>query len=86
MNKESFKEETFITTKDNPYNFFTQFEEWLSFDTIHGYYTLELVGRTVHTSDELSELDQQEDFNYAFDKIIAWHGDLYKKIHKSSLN
>lgn len=83
MIKESLNDETFITTKDNPYNYFTQFEEWLNYDNLHGYHTLELVGRTVHTSYDLSEADQKEDFESAFNKIIEWHGNLYKKVRSS---
>ena len=83
MKNESFNEETFITTKDNPYNYFTQFEEWFNYDLLHGYHTLELGARTVHTSDELSEADQTIDFDNAFDKIIEWHGNLYKKTRRS---
>ena len=82
MNKESFNDESFITTKDNPFDYFTQFDQWQNYDMLNGYHTLELVARTVATSGELSEADQKEDFDYAFDKIVEWRGDLYKKVHR----
>lgn len=79
-------DEYFITTKDNPFDYFVQFDEWLNYDRAMGYYTLELIGRTVHTSIELSEEDQQKDFDLAIEKILKWHGDFYKKIYKSKSN
>ncbi len=36
-----------LTTMDNPYNPFTQFKEWLSYDIQMGYFTCELLARTV---------------------------------------
>ena len=73
--------EGFITTIDNPFDQFTQFDEWLTFDRAMGYYTLELVARTAMLSDDLSEKDQNDEFENAFDKIIEWNGGLYKKVY-----
>ena len=72
---------SFITTKDNPYDYFIQFDEWLNFDRAMGYFTLELVARTVMLSENLSKQDQNKEIENAFDKIIKWHGDLYKRIY-----
>lgn len=74
--------ESFITTFDNPYNYFTQFDEWLAFDRNHGYYTLEYVARLCKTSDELGEEQQRKDLEDAFDSIIRWNGEMYKKVYK----
>ena len=74
----------FITTVDNPFDYFTQFDEWLNFDRLKGYYTLELVARTVMTSDVLSEQDQNDEIENAFDKIIKWHNGVYKKVYPKS--
>lgn len=74
--------ESFITTKDNPFDYFKQFDQWFDYDQLMGYHTLELVARTIVTSDELSESDQKKAFDDAFKKIIEWHGDLYKIVHK----
>jgi hypothetical protein len=51
-------EQYMVTTTDNPYDPFTQFEQWYQFDTSAGYHTLSFLGRIVRTSDDLSELDQ----------------------------
>jgi predicted NAD/FAD-dependent oxidoreductase len=59
-----------LTTIDNPYDPFTQFDEWIAFDHRAGHYTLEFLGRVVHTSSELSEADQDEAVEDAIDEIV----------------
>ncbi len=76
-------EEVFITTFDNPYDYFTQFDEWLAFDRINGYYTLEYLARIVKDAPDLSEVEEKEEIESAIDKIIEWNGSLYKKIRRS---
>ena len=78
------KQQTFITTFDNPFDYFKQFDEWLNFDRAMGYNTLEMLARTCKTSYELSEADQDADFEDAFDRIIEWHEGIYKKIYGNS--
>lgn len=60
-----------LTTIDNPYNPFTQYDEWMTFDESMGYYTNGLLARIVITSDELSEADQVLALNQAIDEIIS---------------
>ena len=43
-----------LTTIDNPYNPFTQWDEWLKFDRDQGYYTNEYLASTVPDDDSLS--------------------------------
>ena len=50
--------ENMLTTVDNPFSPFTQYDEWLVFDTRMGYHTNALLARIVVSSDELSEADQ----------------------------
>lgn len=63
--------EHMLTTVDNPYNPFTQWDEWLQFDERSGYYTLPLLGRVVITSNELSELDQAQAIEMAMQEIVS---------------
>lgn len=51
--------EYMLTTTDNPYNPFTEFDEWFALDTYKGYNTCAYLARVVRTSEELSEEDQQ---------------------------
>ena len=39
-----------ITTIDNPFNPFTQYDEWLAFDEQMGYYTNNYLARIANTS------------------------------------
>lgn len=48
-----------ITTVDNPFDPFTQFDEWFAWDEAAGYHTSSLLARVVRTSDALSEADQE---------------------------
>lgn len=62
--------EHMLTTVDNPYNPFTQWDEWLAFDESHGYYTSQFLARIVRTSDELSEADQDLAIEQAIQEIV----------------
>lgn len=64
-------EECMLTTFDNPYSPFDQFEEWLQFDNLHDYGTCEFLARFCFTSDELSEKENAEVMEQAIDDIIA---------------
>jgi len=46
--------EVMLTTIDNPFNPFTQWESWLRFDRDNGYYTNEYLARVSGTSELLS--------------------------------
>lgn len=74
----------FITTSDNPYDYFTQFDEWLAFDRQMGYFTCEYLARLVHLSHDLSEKQERFEIENAIDSIIEWNGDLYKKVYSSN--
>ena len=77
------KREVFITTSDNPYNYFTQFKQWLDYDRTMGYYTLEYLGRIVKLAPDLSDEDEQLEIEDAINKIIEWNGSMYKKVYSS---
>ncbi len=62
--------EHMLTTVDNPFDPFTQFDEWYSFDVASGYNTSALLARVVVTSDELSEADQSRAIESAIDEIV----------------
>lgn len=62
--------EHMLTTVDNPYDPFTEFDQWRNFDESSGYHTLPLLGRVVITSDDLSEADQSFAIEEAIDEIV----------------
>lgn len=65
------KEESLLTTKDNPFNPFTEFKDWYTFDVSKGYHTVNLLARIAKSSDELSDADQVLAFDSAIQSILA---------------
>ena len=62
--------ETMLTTIDNPYNPFKQWDQWLAFDEQKGYYTCNYLARIATNSDSLSEVENAEIIDAAMDDII----------------
>lgn len=74
-----------LTTVDNPYDPFTQFNEWFAFDTREGYHTSSFLARIVRTSDSLSEADQNLALEEAINEIVKENvNGLYKKVSSSA--
>lgn len=70
-----------LTTLDNPFDPGTRFEEWDQFDKAHGYHTMAYLARIVHSSDDLSESDQDQALEDAIDEIIRLNVlGIYKKV------
>lgn len=59
-----------LTTTDNPFDPFTQFDEWNAFDQSHGYNSINLLARVVRTSNNLSDADQELAMEDAIDQIV----------------
>lgn len=59
-----------LTTVDNPFDPFTEFDPWHLWDTTHGYYTSDYLARIVKTSDGMSEADQDLALEQAIDEIV----------------
>lgn len=77
-------EPTMITTLDNPYNPFTQFDEWYAFDEAKGYHTCSYLARIAKTSNELSEKENLIEQEKAIDEIISLNLlGIYKKVKES---
>lgn len=73
--------ENMLTTTDNPFDPFTQFDEWRVYDDVLGYGTLAYLARIVRTSDALSDADQSLAIEQAIDEIVEENVlGLYKKV------
>ena len=59
-----------LTTVDNPYNPFTQWDDWLAYDTNAGHNTCGLLARITKFSEELSEADQEVAIDDAIQEIL----------------
>ena len=74
-----------LTTSDNPYNPFTNWDEWLAFDLSRGYNTCGYLARIASSSSEMSENDQNEAIKAAIDEICRLNiNGLYKKVVKDA--
>ena len=73
-----------LTTFDNPYSPFDQFEDWLQFDNLHDYGTCEFLARFCFTSDSLSEYENSRIIEDAIDDIIKHDPrKIYVKVYES---
>lgn len=59
-----------LTTTDNPYDPFDDFDRWLAFDTEKGYNTCGLVARISKSSSEFSDSMQVDEIEKAIDDFI----------------
>lgn len=77
---------TALTTTDNPFDPFTQFDSWYKFDMEKGYNTSGLLARFARTSDESSDFDNAQAIEEAIDTILwVFKGsNLFKKIEMTS--
>lgn len=75
--------EVMLTTVDNPYDPFTQFDEWNQFDEDHGYYSCAYLARITKSSESLSEADEALAIEEAIDEIIKLNVlGIYRKVIK----
>ena len=75
-------QEFMITTVDNPYDPFTEFESWYAFDEQTGYHTNGLLARLALTSNELSDEENELAIDHAVEDIFNLFPGLYKKVYK----
>ena len=59
-----------LTTVDNPFNPFTDYDRWDAYDQGEGYYTSAFLARITITSSDLSEADQDVAIENAIDEIV----------------
>lgn len=76
-------DEYMVTIKGNPYNYYTEFDQWYRWDTINGYHTLSYLARVTRTSDALSPQLQEAAITEAIDEILMENiGGIYEKVEE----
>lgn len=74
-----------LSTVDNPYNPFDDFDDWLRFDIDKGYNSCSYLDRIARTSDQLSEQENYKEIERAIDEIIKYDFmNIYKKVKQDS--
>lgn len=77
--------ECMLTTVDNPFDPFTQFDSWFLFDVEKGYNSCAYLDRIAKTSDQLSDKENEEEIERAIDEIIKYDFmNIYKKVKKEA--
>ena len=74
-----------LTTIDNPFDPFTQFDDWFLFDTEKGYNSCSRLDRITRITDEMSEAEVNGEVERAIDEIIKYDFmNIYKKVTKNN--
>ena len=73
--------QTTVTTTDNPFNPFIDFDSWFMFDIEKGYYTSSKLARLTNLTDDMTEKEENEEVERAVDRLIEIDPlDIYIKV------
>lgn len=59
-----------LSTTDNPFDPFDEFDAWYKFDVLHGYNSCSYLAKIAKTTDELPENLAQIEIERAIDEIV----------------
>lgn len=62
--------ELMVTTEDNPYDPFDEFDSWQRFDEENNYFTMNYIARIANTSHELTRAQMNTALNDAMKEIV----------------
>ena len=75
-----------LTTFDNPFNPFENFDEWFAFDIQHGYNTCGKLMRIANVENNMSEVEYNNEIERAIDEIIQYDFvELYRKVYNTAV-
>lgn len=70
-----------ITTIDNPFDPFEDFDNWFLFDCEKGYYTCSRLARIANVEENMTEEQEDQEIERATDRLIQLDPlDIYKKL------
>ena len=74
-----------LSTFDNPYNPFNEFDKWLSYDNEKGYGSSQYLARIAKTSSQLTEEENNAEIERAINEILKYDFlNLYTKVVDNS--
>lgn len=78
------KTEIMLTTKDNPYDPFEQFDQWFAFDCEKQYFTCSFVERVAqqNNSNDLSTKLTEAQFDEAIKQIVYYQPEIYSIVSR----
>ena len=72
-----------LSTIDNPFNPFDDFDSWFHYDIEKGYNSCSYLSRIARTCDEFSDRENEMEIERAIDEIIKYDFmDVYVKVSK----
>lgn len=85
-NNETVKRyESMLTHVDNPFDYFTQREEWRMCDIANEYYCCERLARIAKTTEDMTQKEEDEEIERAIDEIIFYDPiGIYKKVKRET--
>ena len=83
MNDTNNSDTFLITTIDNPFNPFTQPDEWYSFDKTYGYNTYQNVVSLGSFTNDMTADEEKEEYIKAMEKLLKLHP-MYIKVFENS--
>ncbi len=76
-----------LTTIDNPFNPFTQWDDWNRFDEDHKYYSCSYLARIAKTSDDLPDEANEKAIADAIDEIVRFNiNGMYRKVFEKKIS
>jgi hypothetical protein len=70
-----------LTTVDNPFDPYENFDSWFLYDSQKGYNSCAYLSRVAHTSDQLSDYENDREIERAIDEIVKYDFmNLYRKV------
>lgn len=80
------QQQSMLTTIDNPFDPFEQFDSWFLFDVEKGYNSCAYLGRIAKTSEQLSNEENDKEVERAIDEIIKYDFmNVYRKVTKPTI-
>lgn len=77
--------EVALTTIDNPFDPFEEFENWFKFDIQKSYNSCSYLARIARVSDAMTEEERNQELERAIDEIIKYDFlNIYKKVVRES--
>lgn len=76
-----------LSTKDNPYDPFTNYDLWFAYDENNGYHSCAFLDRVANTSDSMTDAEEHFEINRAIDEIITLDPtDMFIRVEKGNFH
>jgi hypothetical protein len=77
-------EDYMLTTVDNPFDPFTQYDQWYWWDFYAGYHTPGALARIANVTEDMSDVDVRWIINKAIDEIVEINAiGVWRKVKRS---